>query len=444
MTFWEVAPALIVFFVGAGLYIKICLHFPPALVLGIVAYSMISKSASVAYLESAEVYLIEVDMVSHLVGATPRLIFYNLFIFAIAISIIRWIIAWQRPAIATRLANFGTAAYNGELRLALLISSALLVVQVMNALASPPYALPGSDINRQQFWANIRFAPIADMVGVLAIFVPAIAGAALAYGTVTNQRYFRRFSITLMLVYGVFFILTGARFHGPLMALLFWLSSYWIVLWAFGRKLYVKRMGLWLTVAVTAFLVVGYFEIADRGITEMTGSAWDGMLYRVFALQGNVSFAADVLTGEGESHSAALLLGDMATTLQAYMPTGLAQAYLDKGVNLAGSLPGNSIFVFGYWFGLIPMAIYAVLLGLIAGAYVYIILSGHFVLILPSSYLCLWAYTGYTQGSFAPFLDYKLLLFVGLIIGWLAFARSARHRQRPVRPHTSSATEVRS
>lgn len=28
MTFWEVAPALIVFFVGAGLYIKICLHFP--------------------------------------------------------------------------------------------------------------------------------------------------------------------------------------------------------------------------------------------------------------------------------------------------------------------------------------------------------------------------------------------------------------------------------
>ncbi len=431
MTFLEVAPALIILFAGTAFFALICLRFPPALALGVVAYSMISKTASVAYVETVKVYLIEVGMFSFLVGATPRLIFYNLLIFMIALGVIRWTVVRQRATLAQRVNGFGSYEYNRELQLALVVGAALLALQIANALASPPYALPGSSVNRHQFWTDIRFPLIADLVGNLVIFVPAVSGVALAYAKITEQPYFRRFSIGLMLAYAFFCILSGARFNAPLMALLFWLSSYWTVLWVVGRKLYIKRMGLLVTSAVAVFLVVGYLEIADRGIARMTGSAWNGLLYRVFALQGNVSFAADVLTSEGRTQPISLLLEDMTTTVRTYMPSRLAEAYLYKGVNLAGSLPGNSIYVFGYWLGMAPMILYAILLGLTVSAYTYIVASGRFMLIFPSSYLCLWAYTGYTQGSFSPFLDYKFPLFIALMILWLLAPHRSKPRRRP-------------
>lgn len=430
MTLLGFVPALIVLVVGAALYVRICLRFPPALVLGVVAYSMISKCASVAYLETSEVYIIEVGMVSYFVGATTRQILYNLLVFLIALSVIRWTIASRRPALIMRAARFGSADYNRELRLVLFISAALLGLQVLNALFSPPYALPGSLVTRNQFWANIRVPVIADLVGILVIFVPSIAGVALAYGKVTNQPYFGRFSIRLMLAYGFFFILSGARFNGLLMALLFWLGSYWIVLWAFGKKLYVKRMGLLVTLAIGFFFVIGYLEIADRGITQITGSAWNGLLYRAFVLQGDIYFAADVMAGDGRSHSVSVLLEGMPSTVRAYMPPALAEAYLNKGVNLAGSLPGNAIAVYGYWFGLIPMAIYGLLLGIVTSVYVYIIVSGRFILVLPGAYLSLWSYGGYTHGSFSPFLDYKFTLFISMMIAWQLLSRPELERRQ--------------
>lgn len=444
MTIAQTVPALAVLFAGVGLYIWVCVRFPPALALGVVVYSMISKSASVAYLETVEVYLIEVDMVSHLVGASAWQIFYNLFIFAIALAIVRWVLARKTAVVAQRVATFGTLECNRDLRFALNISATLLAVQILNAILSPPYALPGFGVDRQQFWANIRFPLAVELIGVLVLFVPAIAGVALAYGKLTHQHYFRRFSVTLMLAYGFFFLLTGARFHGSLIALLFWLSAYWTVLWACGSKPNFKRMGALLTVAVGAFLVVGYLEIADRGISEMTGSAWNGLLYRAFALQGSVYFAADVLASEGQRAPAALLKGDMTTTVLAYMPPELADAYLDKGVNLAGSLPGNSILVFGHWLGLVPMAVYAILLGLIASIYIYAIASGRFILVLPLAYMCLWTYGGYFQGSFSTFLSYKFYLFALLMIYWLLFQYSTRQYRRPMRKQNAKFPVVRS
>lgn len=442
MNYWEIAPALAVLCVGVGLFVWICMRFPPAIMLGVVAYSMITKSASVMYIETVDVYLIEVGMISRAVGATPRQIFYNLFIFVIALLVIRWVISWKRPEIALRIARFGTSEYNRELRIALVISATLLAIQIVNALLSPPYGLPGSGVDRQQFWAHIRFPLLADLIGVMVYFVPAIAGVALAYGKVTNQGYFRRFSILLMLAYAVYFLLTGARFNGPLSALLIWLSSYWIILWAFGVKLYVTRMALTVTLAVGTLLVIGYREIADRGISLMTGSTWNGFLYRAFALQGNVSFAADALTGAGERRQPSLLLADMATTVETYMPPTLGAAYMNKGANLSGSLPGNSTLVYGYWLGLLPMALFAILLGLIAGGYIFVVLTGRFVLVLPGAYLCLWAYNADATGSFANFFDYKFYLFIGLIILSLMISRSTQQRG-PRRERTADTTKSR-
>ncbi|WP_179473024.1 DUF6418 domain-containing protein [Mycolicibacterium vinylchloridicum] len=444
MNLWEVMPALSILIVGTALYIWICLRFPPAILLGVIAYSMITKSASVAYIESVQVYLIEVGMISRSIGATPRQILYSIFMFSIALAVIHWVARWKQPEISLAISKFGNAEFNRELRLTLMVSATLLGVQTANALLSPPYGIPGSGVDRQQFWANIRFPAVADLVGVLVFFVPAIAGVALAYGKVTKQQYYRRFSTLLMVAYGIYFILTGARVNGPLTALFIWLSSYWIVLWACGVKLYVRRMGLVILGVSAVFLVAGYLEIADRGITKMTGSAWNGLLYRVFALQGNVSFAADVLTSEGESHAPSLLMANMATTEHTYMPSNLAAAYVSKGVNLVGSLPGNSTLVFGYWVGLVPMAIFAIVLGLIVSFYLYIVLTGRFLLVLPASYMCLWAYNAEAQGSFGNFFTYKFYLFVALvIIAMLVSKGSARQRRGPRSAATPKPTPAR-
>ena len=434
MILWEVLPALAVLFVGFVAYARICIRYPPALVLAVVAYSMITKSASVAYLEKVDVYLIEVGIFSYYLGATPRQIFYNLFIFVIALTIIHQVIAWQQPAITMHRDCFGNSECNRELRLALVVSASLLGAQTVNALLSPPYALPGTQVGRIQFWSDIKFPELADLLGVLVIFVPAIVGVSLAYGKMTRQSYFRRFGIVLMLAYAGYFTLTGASFNGWLMASLFCLGPYWIILWVFGRKLHVKRMGLLAFLTVGIFLVVGYSDIADRGIATREGSTWNALLYRAFALQGNVYFAADVQASGGDRHSPALLLESMATTVQAYMPLGMGETYIDRKVNLAGSLPGNSIFVFGYWIGLVPMAIYAILLGLIGSFFVYIITTGRFLLIMPGAYLSLWANSSYAQGSFGPLLDYKFFLFLGLMTLWLLFARSVDQSRRTNAP----------
>ena len=430
MVLWEVLPALAVLFVGFIAYARICFRYPPALVLAVVAYSMITKSASVAYLERVDVYLIEVGIFSYYLGATPRQIFYNLFIFVIALTIIHQVIAWQKPAITMHLDCFGNSECNRELRLALAVSAVLLGAQILNAILSPPYALPGVGVGRIQFWSDIKFPELADLFGVLVIFVPAIVGVSLAYGKITNQSYFRRFGLMLMLAYAGYFTLTGASFNGWLMASLFCLGPYWIVLWAFGRRLHVKRMGLLAILAVSIFLVVGYSDIADRGIATREGSTWNALLYRAFALQGNVYFAADVQASGGDRHSPTLLLESMASTVQAYMPLGMSEAYIDRKVNLAGSLPGNSIFVYGYWIGLAPMTIYAILLGLIGSFFVYIIVTGRFLSIMPGAYLSLWANNSYAQGSFGPLLDVKFFLFLGLVILWLLFERSLKQNRR--------------
>jgi uncharacterized protein (DUF3820 family) len=357
-----------------------------------------------------------------------------LFIFVIALTIIHQVIAWQKPAITMHLACFGNSEYNRELRLALVASAVLLSAQIANALLSPPYAFPGTGVSRFQFWNDVRFPELADILGVLVIFVPAIVGAAFAYGKVTSQVYFRRFAIMLMLAYVGYFTLTGASFNGWLMAALFCFGPYWIILWAFGNKLHAKRTGLLAFLAVGIFLVVGYSDIAYRGIATREGSTWNALLYRAFALQGNVYFAADVQASGGDRHSPTLLLESMASTVQAYMPLSMSETYIDRKVNLAGSLPGNSIFVFGYWIGLAPMAIYAILLGLISSFYVYIILTGRFLLIMPGAYLSLWANSSYAQGSFGPLLDLKFFLFLGLMTLWLLFAHSVGQSRRANAP----------
>jgi hypothetical protein len=432
MFFLNVIPAISVLLFGAALYIWLCLRFPPALFFGVAAYSMISKSASVVYLETVRSFIIETGMVSGAVGASIRHIVYNLIIFFTALIVLRAFIAKNNLHIYRKASGFGSKSYDKELRTALILASVLLSVQIFNALLSPPYAIPGLGVNRQQFWDNIRSKFVADLLGVLVIYVPAISGLAIAYAKVTNNRYFTTFGMRLIVVYIFYFIITGARFNGSLLALLFWLPSYWSVLWFFGRSLQIKRMSLLISIALPVFVFVGYLEIADRGIADLQGGAWEGLLYRVFVLQGDVYYAADVLAGQGARHSADLLINDMETTIRAYMPGRLASAYIFKGVNLAGSMPGNSIFVYGFWLGVIPMAIYGAILGLVVSLFAYFILSGRFVLVIPGSYLCLWTYGGYTQGSFSFLLNYKFPLFISLIVVWLLLPRFKARRQSSI------------
>lgn len=425
--------ALLTISVGVAIYIWLCFKYPPSIPLAAVAYSMISKSASVVYLEQVPTYIIEVSLISGNIGASLRHMAYNSLIFGVALFVIWRLVNRNSRAVLARKQMFGTRTMDEELWVAIVLSSSLLAIQLVNALLSPPYALPGLGINRQQFWAGIRSPLVADLIGVLVVYVPSISGAATAYAKVTGKRSFKRAAFWLTAAYCFYFLLTGARFNGSLLALLFWLAPYWIVLWVFGQAPKIRRLGLVVTVAVSLFVFVGYLEIADRGISQMTGSTWNGFLYRVFALQGDIYFAADLRAQEGQTASLALLTQGMERTLIEYMPSKLAEIYAYKGVNLAGSLPGNSILVFGFWIGMLPMIIYGIILGFIAGSYVYFIITGRFLFILPTSYMCLWTYSGYTHGSFSIFSEYKFLIVFALFVFWLIIPRNQdrRHHRQP-------------
>lgn len=432
-----VVPAAAVVVVGVLLFLRRGAYFPPTYMLGIVAYTMLSQTASVAYLESSSSYITEMALTSHARGATTRLAFYNVFIFAIAYGVLRLVVSPTRPAIALARQRLLSRSYDKELRWTLITAATLLAIQLANALASPPYALPTSGVDRQYFWDHVRSPVLGELIGILVIFVPAVVGVALAYGRVVNSRHFRRAALRLLGLYVVFGVVTGMRFHGGLTVLMQFVAAYCSLLWLAGQKVRLRRSLPIVFAAIFAFLLVGQLELADRQISQQTGGPVDGFLYRTLVLQGGVYYAADARRGEGETHSAALLTETMPTTIRFYTPPSLGQSYIDRGVNLAGSLPGNSVVVLGYLAALVPLALYAAGLGVLCGLVIFCMAYGRFMLILPGSYICQWGFGCYVQGSFSIFLGYRFPLFVFLCLLWIV----ARHTRKPSRrmPATKAA-----
>lgn len=408
--FIHLAPIIIGVLAFSFFYLAVK-KFLPALALAGVAYPIVSEAMSVAYLEQNKVYSMETGIVSGVSGALIPHLIYSAVIMCFALIVMRRVLKILWPKIEGARSGVLSPHGNRRIQQALAVAGALLTVQFFNVLSSPPYALPGSGVSRVQFWSNIRFEVVADFLGVLAIFVPAIAGAAQAYGKVADQRMTSLGAGALVFLYILYFLASGARFNGSLVALIMWLTSYSAIMWSFGQTIRLERMGVPLSIAVCIFFFIGYLDIADRGIATLQGGAWEAFLYRIFALQGDVFYAAFTRVAEGERYPITLLVSPMTSSILAHMPSGLANIYILNETNLMVSISTNSMMVLGYFGALIPVFIFAIILGLSTAIYVYVISTGRFFTLFPASYIILWINGIYNKGSFSIMFEWKFLIF---------------------------------
>lgn len=402
-----------------------CLRYPPIALTFPVFYSAASKTASNLYLEMNRVFLSETELLTGYTGATLRQFGYNAIIFAFAmlgLAIVTrwaWILNRGRSFLPDRTMMFFT----------LVLGLFLLAVQLANVAASPGIPYPGSGASRQVFWnSQIRVPLLRELLGVLVIFVPVIATVAIIRSVAARNKQMLLFAVIGLASYSAFLIISGQKFNGLLLGLGLAAVIAFVVLRSQGVNVRVGRWGITAIGFIAAALAIGAVDFGDRGISQTQGGAAAGILYRAYALQGGVYYTADWRVSAGQEQSGSpILLGDMRETIRALMPAHLAQTYETRGVNLAGSLPGNAILGYGFY-GAIPILIlYGLLLGLICGLFVHVLTTGNVVGLFIAPYLWLWTISVYSTGSFSAVLDVKFIIFMAILLSsFLVFKRPKR------------------
>lgn|GEM_PF-6633150 len=378
--------------------------FPFMVFSSFVLYSIITKSASVFYLESVQSFISETEVHSFYIGASWRHLAYNILIIVLA-TVAGTLI---RP-VDIRKAEVSVGTY----RLFFVLASSLLFLQMSNVLGSG-FAFSGQ---RHVIWDNVPIPLLRDFLGVLVAFAPFFAGILLGKGIARNQFELCQLGLTLFALYVAFLAVSSQGFNGLLIGVLMGGLPCYAILSKIDR---LPRLRLWISAIILVPFMTIYSSqgMEERGISEFSdGSTFGTAIYRIFVLQGGVYYTTDqIVHEEGAAGSLQLLLGDMDILLERLLKPDLAEAYRQKSVNLAGSLPGSAILTFGYFWAIPILGFYGVLLGLVCRNISNSLTWGHPLVGFLNSYILLWTATVYSRGSFATLLDAKFLVASFLVL----------------------------
>lgn len=395
------------------------------------AYDLVYVNASVFYLDYHEVFISETSTVSHQSDAALRLLFFHALIVAgVALGFGAW------SYLFGRLDTTITSPTPEVCRRVLWLMTVILGIAMLNVLMSTDVPYPGSGFDRQSFWGfRLRFPIIRDLFGILAFFVPFVCAAVELYGRQLADKRLMRFARIVLGLYFVYLVIGGQVFHGLIFPLTI-VAALLIVQRVHTRaKLRLLRWAPLALAGGASLLTVVYLSFKSRGISQAYGSAWDAIVYRVVALSGSSYWQADFLwTLDGSNGSFESLLHGREFLMRSIMPASLAADYLRVGVNLQGALPGTALLSLGFWPTVLICLGYGVLMGFVTSLVYAMVVKGHVLLLIPSSYLWLWATTVYGQASLGPIVNIKFLLFAAIVasasFAWWS-SQQSRKRLRP-------------
>lgn len=380
-----------------------------------VIYTMITSTMSVAYVEIVPSFLAETSVVSVPVGAWWRSMLYSFLVTGAAILGGR---LTARFCVSTPRSQVG---YSSMVFFAL-VALGLLGLQLVNVLGSG-LAFSG---DRHGLWLNIPLPALGDILGVLVIFVPFYAGVLVAHGRLLGSRKIHQWGKVMILAYFLYLLASSQAFHGLLLGGMMFIGPAYVILARVGKMPQLGIIAL-ASIFIAVILVYGMQGIEERGIGQLNGGEMvDTALYRILVLQGGVYYTADmmVVTGAGRA-STDLLLGDMSVLLQTLLSPAQAMAYELRNINLAGSLAGSAVLVFGF-FGALPILMfYGLLLGMVCVLIMRVIEDGYGPAVFLAGYLMLWTNTTYVRGSFDLILDPKYFAAVILIAAVFVARRRA-------------------
>jgi hypothetical protein len=225
-------------------------------------------------------------------------------------------------------------------------------------------------------------------------------------------------SSIILLSYFMFLLISGQKLNGLMVGVSMAAGPIYLLFRASGEKLKLGRWSFRVIALMGVVLAVSSIGFGAREISQKRGGAIDGIIYRAFALQGEVYYTADKRVMEGHTESStSMLFGDMDQTIRVLTPAGLANAYIHAGVNLAGSLPGTAALVTGFAGAFVICVIYGIIVGLACAFFAILMLSGRVFDLFLASYIYIWCISVYARGSFDELFSVKFVLFaLGLFL----------------------------
>lgn len=418
---WWLATAILAGLVGGTILAVREIRDNPAFAFSVaLLYEIASKQVSVLYLDGVGTFITESGTVSEYTGAGGRFALYNALVIAGVVIATRFLRRRERPE--QRLALNPVSFYVG-----VGVLGAILAAQFLNLLLTGKVALPGTGVTRWNFWTVHAVIPqLRDIFGVLMVFIPATAACVYYVGKATQRRHMTAAGLVLLIMYVLFLVLTGQRFHGFIFPLALFLGAYVTFRARAHLPIVTPRLVFSLGVLGFVFVVYGLIEFQGRGLSERMGGAGAGLIYRALVLQGHTYWNAEsLLVRDGPTGHIPDFLRGLELVVKGVGSSQSIDAYELHGINFANSWPASSIMVVGW----LPTLITCILVGLFIGwGYHFmhrLMLEGAFLRIPLVSYLLLWQHTVYTRGSL-ELLDEKFALFLLVVVIMSLGVRTAR------------------
>lgn len=281
---------IILVFISINIKLFSAYKFWPFLFYLLYAYTL--PILSNLYLEQG-IYITEQERYSYFTGSTFRLLFYTsifLLICFFSLQLFQHITSKKKVFISKRISRIKPKSVSMSLFYIVILMEFLMY---LNLFASE-IPLFSPSITRFNYWESSCFPFLRQIIGNISLPIAMILGIYYMYFSNNNLYHWRKKTIFLFLLYIVYLYLIGQKFSAQFLAIYFFFLPYWVInfkkasLFLFSKRSlkYILPIGL---------LIFGFilYKYQFTGISEMKGSAWSGMIYRILGLQGHVYWGID-------------------------------------------------------------------------------------------------------------------------------------------------------
>ena len=417
---------------AVAMYFYASKSMPAFVFAAILLYSMGSKQISVIYLDLVPTYVSESGSWTYWSGASIRVFLaHSTIILGVVSCIIFGTLVISKLLKAWREDYSESTNY----KIWMTFCGGCLGIQFVNLAMSSSLAFPGMAATRYDFWDTYaRFPILVSIFGELMAFVPLVVAVCLISANARQDQFWRFFAYLVIGFYCVFLLSTGQRFHGLLLAFGpafgIWVLEQFRVQ---SKLITTRRLLVSLTLGASLFCYA-IFDFSTRRIADEHGSGLSALTYRVFALQGQVLWNVDALvSASGPRGNLSDLNDGMDSLMELIMPRELYSRFETTGVNLSTGLPAITMYIFGFWKGLVPLFIYGLVEGLVFMiCYIaYLRRSGSISLF--ASYIWIWCNAVYASSTIKPLLDWKFPVFAGIAIILICLPKFSINLSSPLR-----------
>lgn len=349
------------------------------------------------------------------VGATS----YNNYVFltdlaSLSIFIFSWIIFYysEKPIYKPITSNTQNQRQTTKTDSTILFCTTILLLILMLNIyldGSPPILSQGY-INRASYLDQTPLWIALKPFGAVAIIFPICTGYLLNKALVNNRS--TKTINTLFIFYLIYLITIGQKFSGLFLGIYFHALPLMInKTTSHTVKLSARFI---ITILITGSLgifLLGYHYEKNPLAYEITSGPYEFLLYRLFALQGGLSWSYFNIT-DGLNWRPDFLWGSMQKMMLASADPTIATDMINRGVNMTGAFPANILFSF-------PLFISPFILTFIF--IVFLKYSHHLarlhatIYYIPLAYILVNWVTFFSRGGLEEILNIKTLFAVAVI-----------------------------